>query len=147
MWDEITYPFPNFNGGVVEVWGWVSNFILHFIMDVITSLQNLRTADPDPQNLGLSSKLSFFVNYKFWQNGASVRQVSDLILKTELLVYAKIEVNLSPPSATYMRQWIQSALVQIMTFHVFGIKPLSIPVLGYLLSVEPLGMIWISVRF
>ena len=73
-------------------------------MDVITSLQNLQTADPDRQNLGLSSKLSFCIDYKFWQNCASVRQVSDLILKTELLVYAKIEVNLSPPSATYMRQ-------------------------------------------
>ena len=38
----ITYPFPNFNGGTVEVWEWVSNFIPHFIMDVITfsSLKN-----------------------------------------------------------------------------------------------------------
>ena len=36
VWDEITYPFPNFNGFTVEVWEWVSNFIQHFIMDVIT---------------------------------------------------------------------------------------------------------------
>ena len=34
VWDEITYPFPNFNG-TVEVWEWVSNFIQHFITDVI----------------------------------------------------------------------------------------------------------------
>ena len=27
MWDEITYPFPNFNGYTVEVWEYVSNFI------------------------------------------------------------------------------------------------------------------------
>ena len=27
--DEITYPFPNFNGATVEVWGWMSNFISH----------------------------------------------------------------------------------------------------------------------
>ena len=33
-------------------------------------------------NLGLSGKLSFII-YKFWQNCASVRQVSDLVLKTE----------------------------------------------------------------
>ena len=47
------------------------------------SLQNkCRTADPDRQNLGRSGKLSFFIIYKFWQNCASVRQVSDLILKT-----------------------------------------------------------------
>ena len=36
VWNEITYPFPNFNGGSVEVWEWISNFIPHIIMDVIT---------------------------------------------------------------------------------------------------------------
>ena len=34
--DKITYPFPNFNGCTVEVCEWISNFIPHFIMDVIT---------------------------------------------------------------------------------------------------------------
>ena len=33
---EITYPFPNFNGANVEVWEWISDFILHIIMGVIT---------------------------------------------------------------------------------------------------------------
>ena len=28
VWDEITYPFPNFNGCTVEVWKWISNVIL-----------------------------------------------------------------------------------------------------------------------
>ena len=37
VWDEITYPFPNFNGAAVEVWEWISNFILHFLLDVIIS--------------------------------------------------------------------------------------------------------------
>ena len=36
MWDEITYPFPNFDGATIEVWEWISNFIPHFIMDLIT---------------------------------------------------------------------------------------------------------------
>ena len=36
VWGEITYPFPNFNGAVVDVWGWISNFIPHFMIDVIT---------------------------------------------------------------------------------------------------------------
>ena len=36
VWDEITYPFPNFNGGTIEVWEWISDFIPHSIMDVIT---------------------------------------------------------------------------------------------------------------
>ena len=35
MWDEITYPFPNFKGGTVEVWDWIRNFIPHFIGHVI----------------------------------------------------------------------------------------------------------------
>ena len=36
LWDEIIYPLPNFNGCTVEVWKWISNFISHFIIDVIT---------------------------------------------------------------------------------------------------------------
>ena len=32
MWDEITYPFPNFSG----CWEWRSNFIVDFIGHVIT---------------------------------------------------------------------------------------------------------------
>ena len=36
VWDEITYPFPNFNDTAVEVWEWISNFILHFTVHVIT---------------------------------------------------------------------------------------------------------------
>ena len=39
--------------------------------------------------------------------------------------------NSSPPSATYMSQWIWSALVLIMVCRLFGVKPLSEPVLGY----------------
>ena len=27
VWYEITYPFPNFNSGTVEVWEWISNLI------------------------------------------------------------------------------------------------------------------------
>ena len=36
VWDEITYPFPNFNGYTVEVWEWISNFIPHFTGHMIT---------------------------------------------------------------------------------------------------------------
>ena len=34
-WDGITYPFPNFNGAIVEVWEWISNLIPNFAMGVI----------------------------------------------------------------------------------------------------------------
>ena len=30
VWDEITYPFLNFNGAIVEVQEWISTFIPHF---------------------------------------------------------------------------------------------------------------------
>ena len=36
VWDEITYPFPNFNGATVEVWKWISNFIPNLTGPVIT---------------------------------------------------------------------------------------------------------------
>ena len=36
MWDGITYPFPNINSATIEVWEWISNFIPHIVMDVIT---------------------------------------------------------------------------------------------------------------
>ena len=36
VWDEITYPFLNFNGATAEVWEGISNFFLSFKMDVIT---------------------------------------------------------------------------------------------------------------
>ena len=37
VWDEITYPFPNFaHVATVEVWEWISNSTPHFIIDIIT---------------------------------------------------------------------------------------------------------------
>ena len=36
LWDENTYPFPNFNDCIVEVWEWISYFLQHFIMNAST---------------------------------------------------------------------------------------------------------------
>ena len=36
VWNEITYPFQNFNGAVVEVWEWIDNFIPYFTWHMIT---------------------------------------------------------------------------------------------------------------
>ena len=36
MWNEIPYPFINFNGSSVDVSEWISNFISHFSGHVIT---------------------------------------------------------------------------------------------------------------
>ena len=35
VWDEITYPFRNFNYCSVEVWEWINDFISHFMIDAI----------------------------------------------------------------------------------------------------------------
>ena len=37
VWYEIIYRFLNFNGATVEVKEWISNFIPHFMMDVIAN--------------------------------------------------------------------------------------------------------------
>ena len=36
MWDENIYPFPNFCGATIEYWECISDYILHFTMQVIT---------------------------------------------------------------------------------------------------------------
>ena len=38
VWDEITYPFPDFNGETVEVWEWINIFIPHFTCDYLSIL-------------------------------------------------------------------------------------------------------------
>ena len=38
MWNEIAYLFTKFSGCIVDVWEWMSNFIPHFLMDIITML-------------------------------------------------------------------------------------------------------------
>ena len=35
--EEITNSLANYDSCIVEVWKWISNFIPHFVMDVITS--------------------------------------------------------------------------------------------------------------
>ena len=49
-----------------------------------------------------------------------------------MIIFSNLKhFNSSPPSATYMHQWIMSALVQIMACRLYGTKPLSKPMLGY----------------
>ena len=52
-------------------------------------------------------------------------------IPTHICVTRPQRVNLSPPSAAYKHQWIESALVQIMACRLFCAKPLCKPVLGY----------------
>ena len=58
-------------------------------------------------------------------------------LVDQIQVGSFTEYTSSPPSTAYMRQWIESALVQIMACRLFGAKLLSKPML--FLSIGPLG--------
>ena len=51
--------------------------------------------------------------------------------KSYLLRHIHNPFNSSLPSAAYMRQWIGSALVQILPCRIFGVKPLSKAILVY----------------
>ena len=52
-------------------------------------------------------------------------------LLTHIFFTRPLWVNSSPPRAVYMRQWIRSALIKIIAYHLSGAKPLSKPMLGY----------------
>ena len=43
VWDEITYPFPNFNGYPVEVWEGKGNFIPHLVCIELNRLVKLQS--------------------------------------------------------------------------------------------------------
>ena len=76
----------------------------------------------------------------FWENLFITVSVYALVLvppgqrtcywQKDFLYYG-ISFNSSPPSATYMRQWIGSALVQIMAWRLFGAKPFPEPMPGW----------------
>ena len=42
-WDEITYQFPNINSAAVEVWVWISNFILLYRAYDYLSMMRLKS--------------------------------------------------------------------------------------------------------
>ena len=54
---------------------------------------------------------------------------SELSIFYRSLGWLKIQINSYSPSATYMRQWTGSALVQIMACRLIGAKPLPEPIL------------------
>ena len=68
VWDEITYPFPNFNDEAVEIWEWISNFIPHYS----TSLA------PTPHPLPTKAYTVFVAIFGvFFQWEARVREIDN----------------------------------------------------------------------
>ena len=68
-----------------------------------------------------------------WTRCGTINQVLGMTIMGCFYKASKffITFNSSPPRATYMHQWIGSALVQIMACRLFGAKLLSKPMLGY----------------
>ena len=85
-----------------------------------------QTVDPDRQNLGWSGMLSFFIIYKFWQNCASVRQVSDIILKTGSVI-----VHCSAP--IYMYILYTCIYIHIYTYIIYRYTCIYIDIDGGIL--------------
>ena len=82
------------------IWGlWV------FYQQLCTLQNKCQATDPDRHNWGWSSRLSFFTIYKFWQNCASVRQGSDLILKTDYVYHMDALGDLAAVMYMIWRLW------------------------------------------
>ena len=45
VWDEITYPFTNFNGATFEVWEWIHDFITLYNGCNYLSMRGLKLID------------------------------------------------------------------------------------------------------
>ena len=71
------------------------------------------------------------------KNAVNTKLCGDCMYIVNHLKLYKVQVNLisrvmlSPPSATYIRQWTGSALDQIMACRLVGAKPLSEPMMEY----------------
>ena len=68
---------------------------------------------------------------KVGQKNCNPQFKANIIFTRFLLWSHKPSLSSSPPGAAYMRQWIWSALVQIMACHLFGVKPLYERMLSY----------------
>ena len=56
-WDEITYPFSNFNSCAIEVWEWINNFIT--LSGILLLIHANHVSGSDPRCEYLSTVISF----------------------------------------------------------------------------------------
>ena len=76
VWDEITSPFPNFNGCSMEVWEWISNFIPHFDGHVIIyagRLNHVNKRGPCYWNVQLYVKIVYHTQRSFCECAQPIR--------------------------------------------------------------------------
>ena len=78
MWDEITYPFPYFNGVTVEVWEWISNLIPHYQACYYLSVLGLKSIHV--RAWGLLKFRGFFFWFFFDKWHVSLKHSQGLLL-------------------------------------------------------------------
>ena len=107
MWDEITYPFPNFIGCTVEVWEWISNFIstLYNGCDYLSmlGLKLIRVSKRGPRSMDVETHQSWLA--PSWK------------------------VNSFFSGGTIRHYWYLSPLAMMTARCLFSARPLSKPVL------------------
>ena len=105
---------------------------------ITTLIHNIPYHDFPPCHTGTSISSSNVYIYQkiLGKNQQKLSKEQNMFLNTTLFIQleARLELlqfcmNSSRPSVTYMRQWIGSALVQIVACRLFGAKPLSKPML------------------
>ena len=111
VWDEATYPFPNFNGAIVDVCEWISNFIPYFTLHVIIytcwvlELNHVKHTHSHPWTKWPPFRRRYFqMHFREWK----------CIL---IQIWQKFV-----PKGPIDNKW---ALVQVMAWRRMGNKPLS----------------------
>ena len=121
VWDEITYPFRNFNGATVEVWEWMINFTLHITGHVNTflRLKLIHISKSAPRSTIMwvffcfvnsrITKRFMYRNYYIWRHAnTQIHTVFILLLYHNETNWTKsyVSFNSLRPIDAYMRQWI-----------------------------------------
>ena len=114
-WDEIIYPFPIFNGCIVRIWEWVSNFIPHFIMDEITypcwmlRLRLIHASKRGPSTLAMEARFSY-INPTIWYYSIKILQLLECWfcvkkLKNNIVQYAQLKRPTRLFYAAYLKRF------------------------------------------
>ena len=107
MQNEITYPFPNFNGVTVEVWEWMRNFIPHFNMHVNTYAYRELICKGDRRRVHNPNVLNC-ISESYLQKSmlltSPLRSTSDFLLYNNLFIYQVLCSEFSEHHQTMCRR-------------------------------------------
>ena len=108
-----------------------AGFSDRFLKHLLWNCRQLNVSEPYWQQPTLLQLMAWYRQAtSHYLNQYWYKTNTDTVLCRHMAELGHNEINLSPSSAAYMRQWIGSALVQIMACRLFGAKPLSKPMLG-----------------